>query len=119
MMILVPPELVNSVRKMTIPFAAEIIAKHAVENRKKERFNKVISELRSFQCDDVLTKKQLKEVVMILRECGITKKDFKELESSFADYPYDGWFHKLKQTKHDDRSGLSDYFNSLSLGSEK
>ena len=111
MLLLVPPQLADSVKKMTIPMASQIIVKYAVESKRNERFKKAISELRSFQCDGVLTKEQLKEVVLILKECGITDKDFKKLMKSFADYPYEGWFHKIRQAKKDPTSGLAEYLD--------
>ena len=115
--VLVPDALAKSVKNMSIPMASKIVAKYAIKQKRKNKFKKVISELRSFQCDTILTKKQLKEVVLILKECGITESDFEKLMDSFIDYPYEGWYHKLKQAKDDERSGLYEYFMSLNLRS--
>ena len=111
---MVPKWMSEAVEELSTPLQNKIVGRYVDEERRRRRIKKAIHELRSFQCESILTKKQLKEVVLILKDAKITEDDFWHMdEGNVKDEIYDGWFWKIRQAKEDKNSGLFEYFKSI------
>ena len=117
--VLIPKWMSDAVAGLCSVSKKRVVLKYADEQWRKRRIGKAISELRSFQCDPVLTKKQLKEVVLIIKDASITEEDFWHMDSGSSNEDYEGWFWKLRQAKEDKKSGLFDYFETLKTNTEE